>query len=385
MRVLVLSHLYPRSSAPWSGIFVAEQVAALRREGIDARVLWGHGVGMPLTAPPVPGAWVGGGVPEASFAYRVPHRLWRFLAGQAYAAAALRACRSLAASFPFDLVHAHTSWLDGHAAAVIRRSFHVPMVLTEHSGPFSTQVDNLLKRRATRQALTEADRVMAVSGFLRRQMSDAFPDLASRPIAIIGNGIAGDDFPMAGPRDPSLPPSAVWVGGFLPIKQPLMMLRAFAAAKMRSPGLTLHLVGEGPLEPAMRAEAAALDVTDALTWHGSLPRPEVARRLAACDFMIVSSAAETFSVATLEALAVGRPVVSTRCGGPEEILDRPALGSLVDNDEAALAQGIVEMALACRSHDPATLRRAALERFGHPVIAARLVATYNSLLAREAA
>jgi glycosyltransferase involved in cell wall biosynthesis len=122
-----------------------------------------------------------------------------------------------------------------------------------------------------------------------------------------------------------------------------------------------------------------------LTWHGSLPRPEVARRLAACDFMIVSSAAETFSVATLEALAVGRPVVSTRCGGPEEILNRPALGSLVDNDEVALAQGIVEMALACRSHDPATLRRAALERFGHPVIAARLVATYNSLLAREAA
>lgn len=385
MKVLVLSHLFPRPSSPWSGVFVAEQVAALRREGIDARVLWGQGVGMPLAKPAPPSGWTTeGDVPNASFGYRVPHRLWRFLAAQAYRVAAVQACDALLGQFAFDLVHAHTAWLDGHAAVSIGRRHGKPVVLTEHSGPFSTQVENPIRRSATATALQGASAIFAVSSFLRSQMRAAFPDLPPGRIDVIGNGIDGDAFALAPARPAAEPVRAIWVGAFLPIKQPLMMLRAFSRA---TEGTQIHLdlVGAGPLEPAMRAETEALGLAHRVTWHGSLSRPKVAERLAAGDFLIVSSKAETFCVAALEALAIGRPVVTTRCGGPEEIVDRPDLGLIVDNDEIALASGIADMANRCRDFDGAGLRRSALDRFAHPVLARRLASTYQHLLSREAA
>ena len=384
MKVLVLSHLFPRPSSPWSGVFVAEQVAALRNEGIDARVLWGQGVGMPLARPKPPSVWAtNGNVPNSSFAYRVPHRLWRFLAAQAYRAAALRACDALSGQFAFDLIHAHTAWLDGYAAVAIGRLHRKPVVLTEHSGPFSTQVENPLRRSATAQALKGAEAIFAVSAFLRSQMQAAFPDLSPGRIDVIGNGVDEGTFALAPGRAAEEPLRAAWIGAFVPIKQPLMMLRAFSRAT-EGMQVGLDLVGIGPLEQAMRAEVETLGLGQRVTWHGSLPRQQVAECLAAADFLIVSSRAETFCVAALEALATGCPVISTRCGGPEEIVDEPDLGLIVDNNEDALAHGIAEMAQRCRSFDRTRLSRSASDRFAYPVLARRLVKTYQHLLSREA-
>jgi glycosyltransferase involved in cell wall biosynthesis len=282
-------------------------------------------------------------------------------------------------------VHAHTSWLDGYAASAVKHAFGVPMVLTEHSGPFSTQVENAFRRRATRSALRSADVVLAVSSFLRAQMVSALPDLAPLEIDVLGNGVDPDRFPLAPLRRSGEPVRAVWIGSFLPIKQPLMLLQAFAAARDACPGLELHLIGNGPLEKDMRALSARLGIASCVTWWGSLPRGEVSLRIREADFLVVSSRAETFSVATLEALVSGRPVLTTRCGGPEEIVDEPGLGLVVANDEAALASGLSRMAASCRQANPARLRASAISRYSHDAIARRLVSHYTSILSRKAA
>jgi len=386
MRVLVLSYLFPRPAEPWSGIFVVEQVAALRARGIDARVLWGFSLGMPVLQPEFKADWVPApiaGIPSASFQYRVPHRLWQLLAGPAYGRAALRAASALRQEFPFDLVHAHTSFLDGHAASLIGDAFSVPVVLTEHSGPFSTQIDNPMKRRCTLRALRRADQLIAVSDFLRDQIMTSVPQIAGRDIAIIGNGISGDALRCHSPRATDGRIIALWIGSLVPVKQPHMLLEAFAAAHRQDPRLYLRLAGDGPLGPELRRYAGEIGLSQHIEWLGPLDRQGINAALGEADFVVVSSKAETFSLATIEALVSGRPVLSTRCGGPESIIDSPRLGILTDNDQASLAAGFIDMADRHRTFEPATLRKSALDRFAHDLIAERLGTLYQTLLSRE--
>jgi len=60
-------------------------------------------------------------------------------------------------------------------------------------------------------------------------------------------------------------------------------------------------------------------------------RPDVHRALASFDAYAITSRSEGFSLATVQAMASGLPVVATRCGGPEEIVDHGATGILVPN------------------------------------------------------
>jgi glycosyltransferase involved in cell wall biosynthesis len=360
MRILVLSHQYPRPSSLWSGVFVSEQVAALRVAGIDARVLSGQVVS-PMSLRTDQIAWVNGpnNVPVAYFGYPIFPRTWRYAAGLSYATAAGHAVRTIVHDFNFDLIHAHTSFLDGYAASCLKRAFSTPVVLTEHSGPFSTQHDNLIKRVATKRALESADAVISVSNFLKSQMVGAYPSLAQRNVMIIGNGINADLFQLAEVPQDRATIEVAWVGGFLPVKQPLLMLRAFAKAWEKQKRLRLTIAGEGPLQSDMR---------------------NVADLMGKSDFIAITSETETFSLVALEALATGKPVLATRCGGPEEIINTPELGIVIEQSEAALVEGFLLMARSYRKFNPTVLHASAIKRFDYRVISEKLRVVYQSLL-----
>lgn len=388
MRALVLSHLFPRPDRPWSGIFVAEQVAALRRQGVDARVIFGDGCWFGLRGhdewrAQVP-AWTDwNSVPTASFRYLVPARTWHIGGGITYAAIATWLGLRLRRQFAFDVIHAHTSYLDGTAAALLGAVTGVPVVITEHSGPFSTQIASRMQRCCTVWALRRAAAILAVSDFLRRQMQVALPEIADRPIGVIGNGVDPGLFSPAADRRPRETIEMIWVGGFYAVKQPLLLLEAFRSAWARQPALRLTIVGEGPLEAEMRVAGQRLGLEGLITWRGSLMRQDLAAVLTQSDFLVISSEAETFCVAAIEALAAGCPVLTTRCGGPEEIVRHGQDGLIVDNAMAALADGMVDMAERHVRFSPEMLHVQAIERFGDESIANKLIGVYQGLLSGD--
>jgi glycosyltransferase involved in cell wall biosynthesis len=73
-------------------------------------------------------------------------------------------------------------------------------------------------------------------------------------------------------------------------------------------------------------------------------RGDVPQILADLDVFVLSSVSEGLSIATIEAMAAGRPVVVTRSGGPQEIIEDRRTGLLVPpGDASALASGICEV------------------------------------------
>lgn len=104
----------------------------------------------------------------------------------------------------------------------------------------------------------------------------------------------------------------------------------------------LYLVGSGPQESALQRIAAELGVSATVHFLGYQSNPY--KFVSRADLFVCSSRSEGFSTAVTEALILGRPVVSTRCSGAEELLGcNEEYGIVTDNDEVALYEGIRRM------------------------------------------
>lgn len=104
----------------------------------------------------------------------------------------------------------------------------------------------------------------------------------------------------------------------------------------------LHLVGSGPQESELKRLAIDLGVLASVHFMGYQSNPY--KYVSQSDLFVCSSRFEGLSTAVTEALILGRPVVSTRCSGSEELLGfNNEYGIVTDNEEDALYQGVHQM------------------------------------------
>lgn len=99
------------------------------------------------------------------------------------------------------------------------------------------------------------------------------------------------------------------------VKNPEVLIQAFADLLIDFPDSKLILGGSGELIPTMNNLVNQLNLTEAVQFLGNLTRQEVATTLAQVSVYCQSSHYETFSIICVEALAVGRPVIATKIGG----------------------------------------------------------------------
>jgi glycosyltransferase involved in cell wall biosynthesis len=396
--------MFPHPEQPSSGPFVHEQVQALRRcAGIDARVVVGRPYWM-KTKHPVK-AW------RADQVYRRFHRYsrrWFDLAGVpvcylpyrifgpwltqgwSYRAAMLDALRWIRDDFCFDLVHAHTGYLDGSAGLAIARRCGVPLVVTEHTGPFSILMRNPVVRYWTLRSIKGASRIIVVSHSQRRAVAEHLNSSRLDRFVVLPNVVDTDLFR---PQETSWPdpraPRIVFVGYFVPIKQLPLLLAAFQLVIKQVPGATLRLVGGGETreqEFMLHADIKRLGLQNRVTVQGHQTRQAVARIIREqCDLLVLCSQSETFGCVLTEAMACGKPVVATRCGGPEDIVTHEELGRLCECQGAPkaedLAAAILQVVDRLREFSPQRIRRHAEERFGFAAVARQIGDVYRDVLA----
>ena len=98
------------------------------------------------------------------------------------------------------------------------------------------------------------------------------------------------------------------------------LVEAAARVVGRRPNARFFLVGEGPLRPALEAQAAALGLGDRFVFAGFVK--DVAATLSAFDLSVFPSLWEGTPITAFEALAMGKPIVATDADGLLDILDR---------------------------------------------------------------
>ncbi len=129
-----------------------------------------------------------------------------------------------------------------------------------------------------------------------------------------------------------------------PIKDPSLLLSAFAGCRQRTAADRLVLVGEGPMEADLRIQAGNLGMADQVVFAGRRAEPQ--ELLAAFDLFCLPSRSEGCSNALLEAMAAALPVVATDCGGNAEAVDPGVSGLLVPSGQVGpLTESLDELLL----------------------------------------
>ena len=348
----VVLHVQKVSGISGSEAHLLSLVPLLRKRGWDARMVVLH-----------EGEEGAGAFVDAMRAKGVPTDAWR-MRFDLDPTVPLRLVRQTPQILHTHLVHADVLCLPAGAAA------RVPIRISSKHG-FNEFRGHRLVAAADRASARFAHAQIAISHGLADYLA-ATEGFDRSAFEVVHYGIA------AGPEPP--PPATTTrlaaVGRLIPIKGLDVLLRAFAAASTRVPGLTLEIAGAGPLDAELRAAAP-----DGVTFLGRVEDVrDVYERNA---FVVVPSRGEGFGMVALEAAERGRTAIVTRVGGlPEIVLDGETGIVVPPGDEDALADAIVALATdpeRVRAYGSAARRRA-LASFSERGAVDGIDAVYRHLL-----
>lgn len=251
-----------------------------------------------------------------------------------YAWRGLFFCYQLLRKQRYDLSFAFAGVPAGVMSYVLKMIYGLPF-LVSLQGPdvpgFEARYNYLYPflKPLLRQVWSQASVVTAISREHRALAHKTIPQL---DIPIIPNGVDIDAFsPSVRSRSCTLPVNIVCVGRLIERKGQHHLVRAFAAlcARGNNPPVTLTLVGTGDAEAALQRLVTDLGLADKVCFTGFVSREDMPAIYRQADIFVLPSQNEGMSIALLEAMASGLPVVVSDTGGTAELVSDGENGYVV--------------------------------------------------------
>ncbi len=277
-----------------------------------------------------------------------------------------------------DLVHVHILVRPALFARWINRKYGIPYLISEQSSEYLDGTytgKGFLFHQLNKHLFRHAALITAVSA----RLGEGVRDLGlCKEFKVVPNVIPGLDRPLP-PRGDK--------GHFLVVadlvdrtKNVSGVLRALHKALAIEPGLRLTVIGDGPDRAELEAMVRSLELSAQVEFLGRLPNLAVLDHMALVGSVIINSNVETFSVVTGEALAQGKPVIATRCGGPEAFIT-PTNGLLIPlRDDASLAEAMIRSNTTHGTYLPAAIRQSLASRFSPTAVGSAFLECYRSCL-----
>jgi len=289
-----------------------------------------------------------------------------------------------------DIVHSNTSVIwDGAVAAMItgtRHVWHIHEIL--RGQPSITALLPLPLLYKTIELCSE--KVVAVSSEVRGELAEF---INPAKMLVIHNGIDATRFESASDRsfreEMGFGENAIVALTVASIKKGKgidNLIEAAAKVRQRGGDVNFVIAGKGSSEAVaeLKNKVDRHQLTEHVHFLGH--RTDVPRLLAGADLFVLPSLKEAFPLVVLEAMASGKPVVATDCGGTTEMIVDGASGFVVPvNDPGALAEKILEIATAPERMN--AMGESALKRFNEhyraDIYAQNFAALYREVLKEE--
>ena len=266
--------------------------------------------------------------------------------------------------WPFELIHAHSPALNGLAGARAAKKLGLPFVYEIRAFWEDASVGNgtgregsaryRLTRALENYVVKRADRIAVICEGLRGDLIAR--GVASDKIFVSPNGVDMELFGNPPPPDTALAAQLGLAG-----KKVIGYIGSFydyegiddliAAMPLMASGAHLLLVGGGPMEAMLRAQAESSPAKDHIHFVGRVPHEEVERYYSLVDILAYPRKAMRLTdlvtpLKPLEAMAQGRLVAASSVGGHRELIEDGVTGTLFAPDDPAAAAASLDALLA---------------------------------------
>src|SRR5215470_7452111 len=243
-------------------------------------------------------------------------------------------------------VHVHFANRAAHTAVFLKEISGISFSVTAHGQDFMKDLgsDDLL-----REICAAAEFVAAETEYSRDMLRQRCPDSATK-IHRVYNGIDLERFPAPRSGNTNRVPQIVSIGRLVSFKGFEDLIDACAELARHRIDFICNIIGDGPLRETLQAKIEQLDLSSRVNLLGSLSQDAVLEKLQAADIFALASttdaqgATDVFPTVILEAMASGRPVVSTHLAGIPELVVDGQTGMLAPpGDSTELAHALEQL------------------------------------------
>jgi glycosyltransferase involved in cell wall biosynthesis len=253
---------------------------------------------------------------------------------------------------PFDVVHAH-DWLAANALIWSKQGRNRKGIYTIHSTEYGRSGNcfgngqSARIREQERAGAYWAGGVIAVSNALKQEVQWMY-NVPDWKVSVIYNGVHVHKYDGwvdpgevkrgygIGPVDPTV----LFSGRMVYQKGPDLLVESIPSILKFHPSAKFLFAGDGEMRPAVERRAHELGVAHSTRFVGFQRDGALADLYKACDVLCVPSRNEPFGIVLLEAWSAGKPVVSTRNGGPNEFVWHEVNGLKIHADPNSIAWGL---------------------------------------------
>lgn len=363
LRVLFLSSYFPKPGNPFMGTWALVQGQGLRSAGVDITV-----VSLTSWVP----RFVGRLGKAKAWALCPPRHDWDGLPVQYprwlfYQVGRLKALgyrhplpmlglgwlsvrgrlKRIVNEFQPDVIFAHHTGVNGYIAERLHRLYGIPYVVTDHAFEEITDCARMPGRKAMfERVVRHAHTMISVADRMRDDMLRLFPHAHAQTVH---NGV---ELPPAAllstPRPAELQDRQVVlsVGLMYERKAFPLLVKAFAQVAAGHPQAMLRIIGDGATRTETEAAIRETGMQERVQILGFKPRQQVLQEMAWCDCFALIGWDEPFATVFIEAMALGKPIITADDGGINDVVRDKVHGLVIPPHDVEAAARALDALLA---------------------------------------
>jgi len=380
--ILFIPSWYSEHKGDLSGSFFREQILGLYKQNINVGIIY----------PDLKPLWDYKKIriiPKVSFendsginTYRTLWSSWfpkiRFLQIQSYKILGYFLFKKYIKRFGIpDIIHCHSTMNAGFLAELIHDNYNIPFVITEHStgffralyGNYYSDISRILNKSKLCLGVSSS-----LCSFLEKEISNS-------PKWVVHHNLVSEIFLNEEITIPKKQPFIfISISYLIKRKNTSLILKSFQRFNKTYPDSKLKIIGTGVEMKKLQKECSILGISNKVTFMGSKSRTDVVKEINSSHVFVLGSIYETFGVVFIEALALGRPVITTSCEGSEDIIDEKVGIITKQNDVEDMYLAMLEVYKNFDKYDSKKIREYCTDKFSEITLSSKLINHYKNII-----